>query len=410
MATVDHKFNKDLQAAQPDDVQLREHERARDLGPGGWNGDRRRLRAGGQRPRRHAVQRRAAQSALHSPAEPRPQHLRLHARQPDRADGEVRHRAVRPHLPARRRVRLRELLEPELLSATGPATALPCRRRSAATSGYTGCVPAGFHDRVEQPGQRRRSSMATWRPSQAYTAAGYFNDTIQVLPWLKLVGGLRLRLLTTRRSATRMNSANIFGSTTIALRGAADHLPQQPRRRDRRADAGGSRTTSPTARRSIRRSSSSSRRPARSQPCRRSRTRLRSSAPSTSLLNGNLVAARRAVPDHQDQCALAECRRHVQRHRHGPRQGRADRRRRPHHARMAGVRRLHLPRWPHHRRHRRRHHGHGAAQHAEGLGDPLDDLHVQGNLRDRRRRHLCRAALRQQHQQRRRCRTSPGST
>src|SRR5260370_42421598 len=62
---------------------------------------------------------------------------------------------------------------------------------SSATTGYTGCTPAGGTTWLASPGNvpDQYGNLAS---ALAYTAAGYFNDTIQVIPELKLVGGLRL--------------------------------------------------------------------------------------------------------------------------------------------------------------------------------------------------------------------------
>ena len=82
-----------------------------------------------------------------------------------------------------------------------------------ATNGYTGCVPAGFTTGSASPGNvaQQYGNLAT---AQAYTAAGYFNDTVQVLPWLKLVGGLRYDFYYAQVGNSQ-NTANIFGSTNI---------------------------------------------------------------------------------------------------------------------------------------------------------------------------------------------------
>jgi len=82
-----------------------------------------------------------------------------------------------------------------------------------ATNGYTGCVPAGFTTGSASPGNvaQQYGNLAT---AQAYTAAGYFNDTVQVLPELKLVGGLRFDYYYAQIGNSQ-NSANIFGNTTL---------------------------------------------------------------------------------------------------------------------------------------------------------------------------------------------------
>ena len=213
VATVDHAFNKDFKLRNQIDVQLREHLRARDLGQCGRHaGSQRRIRSGRQWRHRHAVQRRAAQPALCPPAEPRPQHLRLHARQPDRAVGEFRHRTVRPHLPAGRRIGLRELLEPAIL----PQRHLQ-RRAAAGIERHDGLrrLHAGRGHHLDQFSPSNVAQQyGNLASAQAWTAAGYFNDTVQVMPWLKLVGGLRLDYYYAQIGNSQ-NSANIFGNTTV---------------------------------------------------------------------------------------------------------------------------------------------------------------------------------------------------
>ena len=130
------------------------------------------------------------------------------------------------------------------------------------------------------------------------------------------------------------------------------------------------------------------------------------------VLQRQPVAERRAVPDHQVQRALAERRRHVQR-RPARCGSRASAPASPAASRRTGRCSAATPIST------RRiingigagHHGQRAAQHAAELGHALDDLHVQ-----RRTWEIGGGAtyighaLRQQHQHRHRCRTSPGST
>jgi catecholate siderophore receptor len=84
---------------------------------------------------------------------------------------------------------------------------------SNATTGYTGCTPAGFTSFQASPGNvaQQYGNLAT---GQAYDAAAYFNDTVQVMPQLKLIGGLRFDYYYAAIGSS-MNSANIFGNTTI---------------------------------------------------------------------------------------------------------------------------------------------------------------------------------------------------
>ena len=82
---------------------------------------------------------------------------------------------------------------------------------STATTGFVGCVPAGYTNWTGSPGvPQQLGNLAT---SQAWTAAGYFNDTMQALPWLKIVAGLRLDYYWAQ-VGNSINSANTAGSTT----------------------------------------------------------------------------------------------------------------------------------------------------------------------------------------------------
>src|SRR5215813_258979 len=83
---------------------------------------------------------------------------------------------------------------------------------STATTGFVGCVPAGATNWTVSPATvpQQYGNLAT---SQAWTAAGYFNDTMQALPWLKIVAGLRLDYYWAQ-VGNSINSANTAGSTT----------------------------------------------------------------------------------------------------------------------------------------------------------------------------------------------------
>ena len=84
---------------------------------------------------------------------------------------------------------------------------------SNATTGFVGCTPAGGTTWINSPSNvaQQYGNLAS---AQAWTAAGYFNDTVQVMPWLKLVGGLRLDYYYAQIGNSQ-NSANIFGNTTV---------------------------------------------------------------------------------------------------------------------------------------------------------------------------------------------------
>jgi catecholate siderophore receptor len=84
---------------------------------------------------------------------------------------------------------------------------------SNATTGFVGCTPAGGTTWINSP-PNVSDQYGNLASAQAWTAAGYFNDTIQVMPWLKLVGGLRLDYYYAQIGNSQ-NSANTFGNTTI---------------------------------------------------------------------------------------------------------------------------------------------------------------------------------------------------
>jgi catecholate siderophore receptor len=84
---------------------------------------------------------------------------------------------------------------------------------SNATTGFVGCTPAGGTTWINSP-SNIPDQYGNLASAQAWTAAGYFNDTIQVMPWLKLVGGLRLDYYYAQIGNSQ-NSANIFGNTTV---------------------------------------------------------------------------------------------------------------------------------------------------------------------------------------------------
>jgi catecholate siderophore receptor len=84
----------------------------------------------------------------------------------------------------------------------------------ALPAGSVGCTPAGYTVGANTPGNVA-SVPGNYASSQAWAAGFYFNDTIQVLPELKLVGGLRWDYY----AATIGNSVN--GVNTPGNRNAA---------------------------------------------------------------------------------------------------------------------------------------------------------------------------------------------
>ena len=176
--------------AQPDGVRLGEHRRARNVG---------RLRRHASAPtvascwraarsEQRPLQCGTARQPLDPPAQPRPKHQRHHGREPDRGCGQVRHRSRRPHAADGHRSQLRILHQQGLHAAPATATAfhLP--------AGSVGCTPAGYTVGASTPGNVPPVP-GNYASSQAWGAGFYFNDTIQVIPELKLVGGLRWDIL-----------------------------------------------------------------------------------------------------------------------------------------------------------------------------------------------------------------------
>ncbi|MGE5151143.1 MAG: TonB-dependent receptor [Rhodospirillaceae bacterium] len=82
-----------------------------------------------------------------------------------------------------------------------------------ATSGYVGCTSLYYPSGSNDPGGPSiPSNLAT---AQARSFAGYFNDTITVIPEVKLVGGVRYDVYWAQIGNT-INSLNTAGNTTLA--------------------------------------------------------------------------------------------------------------------------------------------------------------------------------------------------
>jgi catecholate siderophore receptor len=92
-------------------------------------------------------------------------------------------------------------------SRTGACNGVPF------TTTFVGCVPAGFTTGAASPGNIPEVP-GNYASSQAWDAGLYANDTVQVLPWLKLVGGVRWDAFTAQ-VGNSVNSANTPGSTTV---------------------------------------------------------------------------------------------------------------------------------------------------------------------------------------------------
>lgn len=81
---------------------------------------------------------------------------------------------------------------------------------TALPTGSVGCVPAGFTTGGDTPANVP-SVPGNYASSQAWGAGIYANDTIQVMPWLKLVGGVRWDVYTAQ-VGNSINSANTPGN------------------------------------------------------------------------------------------------------------------------------------------------------------------------------------------------------
>ena len=81
----------------------------------------------------------------------------------------------------------------------------------ALPTGSVGCTPAGFTVGAGTPATAPQIP-TNFASSQALGFGAYFNDTIQVTPWLKAVGGLRWDVYAAQVGNT-INAANTAGST-----------------------------------------------------------------------------------------------------------------------------------------------------------------------------------------------------
>lgn len=83
----------------------------------------------------------------------------------------------------------------------------------ALPAGSVGCTPAGYTVGANTPGNVA-SVPGNYASSQAWGAGFYFNDTVQLLPEVKLVGGLRWDYYAAS-IGNSINSANTAGSTAV---------------------------------------------------------------------------------------------------------------------------------------------------------------------------------------------------
>ena len=89
-------------------------------------------------------------------------------------------------------------------------------------AGSVGCTPAGFTVGAGTPGNVP-SLPGNYASSQAWGLGAYFNDTIEVTPWLKLVGGLRWDVYSAQ-IGNSINSANTVGNTTNPYQFQTDYF------------------------------------------------------------------------------------------------------------------------------------------------------------------------------------------
>ncbi|TBR28488.1 MAG: TonB-dependent receptor, partial [Reyranella sp.] len=90
----------------------------------------------------------------------------------------------------------------------------------ALPAGSVGCTPAGYTVGASTPGNVAQVP-GNYASSQAWGAGFYFNDTIQVLPELKLVGGLRWDYYAAT-IGNSINSANTPGNNSVPFLYQAD--------------------------------------------------------------------------------------------------------------------------------------------------------------------------------------------
>ncbi len=83
----------------------------------------------------------------------------------------------------------------------------------ALVAGSVGCTPAGFTVGGGTPGNSPQIP-GNYASSQAWGLGAYFNDTIEVTPWLKLVGGVRWDVYSAQ-IGNSINSRNTVGNTAV---------------------------------------------------------------------------------------------------------------------------------------------------------------------------------------------------
>lgn len=92
----------------------------------------------------------------------------------------------------------------------------------ALPTNMVGCAPAGFTTAAGTPANAPQIP-GNYASSQAWGVGAYFNDTMQVMPWLKLVGGLRWDMYASQ-IGNSINSANTPGNTTVPYQYQVDYF------------------------------------------------------------------------------------------------------------------------------------------------------------------------------------------
>jgi catecholate siderophore receptor len=92
----------------------------------------------------------------------------------------------------------------------------------ALPTGSVGCTPAGYTVGAGSPGNVQ-SVPGNYASSQAWGLGMYANDTIQVMPWLKLVGGVRWDVYSAQ-IGNSINSANTPGNTAVPYYTQTDYF------------------------------------------------------------------------------------------------------------------------------------------------------------------------------------------
>jgi catecholate siderophore receptor len=92
----------------------------------------------------------------------------------------------------------------------------------ALVAGSAGCTPAGYTVGAGLPANTPQIP-GNYASSQAWGLGAYFNDTIQMTPWLKLVGGLRWDAYSAQ-IGNSINSVNTVGNTTVPYQTQTDYF------------------------------------------------------------------------------------------------------------------------------------------------------------------------------------------